>query len=47
VLWPFGGSFLNKEFKSNLNSPESQAGLNFRQDLMKYMPEGIVAYDHA
>jgi multiple sugar transport system substrate-binding protein len=46
-LWPFGGSFLNAEFKSNLNSPESQAGLQFRQDLMKYMPEGIVAYDHA
>lgn len=47
VLWPFGGSFLNKEFKSNLNSPESQAGLNFRQDLIKYMPQGIVSYDHA
>jgi multiple sugar transport system substrate-binding protein len=47
VLWPFGGSFLNAEFKSNLNSPESQAGLKFRQELMKYMPEGIVAYDHA
>lgn len=46
-LWPFGGSFLTKEFKSNLNSPESQAGLKFRQDLMKYMPPGIVAYDHA
>jgi multiple sugar transport system substrate-binding protein len=47
MLWPFGGSFLNAEFKSNLNSPESQAGLQFRQDLMQYMPEGIVAYDHA
>jgi multiple sugar transport system substrate-binding protein len=47
VLWPFGGSFLNAEFRSNLNSPESQAGLQFRQDLMQYMPEGIVAYDHA
>ena len=47
VLWPFGGSFLNKEFKSNLMSPESQAGLQFRQDLMQYMPEGIVSYDHA
>ncbi|MGB8812171.1 MAG: sugar ABC transporter substrate-binding protein [Paracoccaceae bacterium] len=46
MLWPFGGSFLNAEFKSNLNSPESQAGLQFRQDLMQYMPEGIVAYDH-
>ncbi|MCB6179744.1 sugar ABC transporter substrate-binding protein [Rhodobacter sp. Har01] len=47
MLWPFGGSFLNAEFKSNLMSPESQAGLTFRQDLMQYMPEGIVAYDHS
>ncbi|MFK7963787.1 MAG: ABC transporter substrate-binding protein [Burkholderiaceae bacterium] len=47
MLWPFGGSFLDKDFKSNLNSAESQAGLKFRQDLMKYMPEGIVSYDHA
>lgn len=47
MLWPFGGSFLNAEFKSNLNSPESQAGLQFRQDLLPYMPEGIVAYDHS
>lgn len=47
MIWPFGGSFLDAEFKSNLNSPESQAGLQFRQDLMQYMPDGIVAYDHA
>lgn len=47
MLWPFGGSFLNNEFKSNLLSEESQAGLQFRQDLMQYMPDGIVAYDHA
>ncbi len=47
VLWPFGGSFLDENFRSNLLSPESQAGLKFRQDLMQYMPEGIVAYDHA
>lgn len=47
VLWPFGGSLLDKEFKSNLLSKESQAGLKFRQDLMKYMPPGIVSYDHA
>jgi multiple sugar transport system substrate-binding protein len=46
-LWPFGGSFLDEHFRSNLLSPESQAGLNFRQELMKYMPEGIVSYDHA
>jgi len=47
MLWPFGGSFLDENFRSNLLSKESQAGLNFRQDLMQYMPEGIVSYDHA
>ncbi|MEM8656761.1 MAG: extracellular solute-binding protein [Pseudomonadota bacterium] len=47
MLWPFGGSFLDADFRSNLLSEESQAGLNFRQDLMQYMPDGIVAYDHA
>ncbi|WP_062226380.1 ABC transporter substrate-binding protein [Aureimonas frigidaquae] len=47
VLWPFGGSLLNAEFKSNLMSEGSQAGLNFRQELMQYMPQGIVSYDHA
>ncbi|MEM0908965.1 MAG: sugar ABC transporter substrate-binding protein [Pseudomonadota bacterium] len=47
VLWPFGGSFLDDEFRSNLMSEESQTGLKFRQDLMEYMPDGIVAYDHA
>jgi len=47
VLWPFGGSLLDKNFKSNLLSKESQAGLKFRQELMKYMPPGVVSYDHA
>lgn len=47
VLWPFGGSFLDENFRSNLMSEESQAGLKFRQELMQYMPDGIVAYDHA
>ncbi len=47
VIWPFGGSFLDENFRSNLLSAESQAGLKFRQDLMQYMPDGIVAYDHA
>ena len=28
-------------------SKESQSGLNFRQELMKYMPPGIVSWDHA
>ena len=47
MLWPFGGSFLDADFRSNLMSEESQTGLKFRQDLMQYMPEGIVSYDHA
>jgi multiple sugar transport system substrate-binding protein len=47
VLWPFGGSLLDKDFKSNLSSPQSQAGLKFRQDLAKSMPPGIVSYDHS
>jgi len=47
MLWPFGGSFLDADFRSNLTSEESLRGLRFRQDLMQYMPEGIVAYDHA
>jgi multiple sugar transport system substrate-binding protein len=47
VLWPHGGSLLDKSFHSNLLSKESQAGLQFRQDLMKYMPPGIVSWDHA
>jgi multiple sugar transport system substrate-binding protein len=46
-LWPFGGSLLDKNFKSNLESKNSQAGLQFRQDLMKYMPPGDVSFDHA
>lgn len=46
-LWPFGGSLLDKNFKSNLESKDSQAGLQFRQDLMKYMPPGDVSFDHA
>ena len=46
MVWPFGGSLLKDDFSSNLSSPESLAGLKFRQDLMKYMPPDIVSYDH-
>jgi multiple sugar transport system substrate-binding protein len=46
-LWPWGGSLLNKDFKSNLMSPQSQAGLKFRQALIKDMPPGVVSWDHA
>lgn len=47
VLWPFGGSLLDDKFKSNLNAANSQKGLQYRQDLMKFMPPGIVDYDHS
>jgi multiple sugar transport system substrate-binding protein len=48
VLWPFGGSLIAEDtFEPNLLAPESQAGLQFRQDLMQYMPPGIVDYDHS
>ncbi len=47
VLWPFGGSLLDKTFHSNLESKDSQAGLQFRQSLLPYMPPGVVSYDHA
>ena len=47
VLWPVGGSLLDKSFRSNLGSRDSQAGLQFRQNLMKYMPPGVVSWDHA
>jgi multiple sugar transport system substrate-binding protein len=46
-IWPWGGTLLDeKSFKSNLLSEKSQQGLQFRQDLIKYMPPGIVDYDH-
>jgi len=47
MVWAFGGSLLNPEtFEPNLSSPESLAGLQFRQDLMQYMPPDIVEWDH-
>jgi multiple sugar transport system substrate-binding protein len=45
-IWPFGGSLLTDDFKPNLSSPESLAGLNFRQDLMRYMPPNVVDMEH-
>ncbi len=47
MLWPQGGSLLDKSFHSNLMSKGSQAGLEFRQKLLQYMPPGIVSWDHA
>ncbi len=47
MLWPAGGSLLDKSFHSNLTSAQSQAGLAFRQNLMQYMPPGVVSWDHA
>jgi len=45
-IWPWGGSLLDKDFHCNLLSEQSQQGLQFRQKLMKYMPPGVVDYDH-
>lgn len=47
MLWPFGGSLLDKDFRSNLKAAGSQAGLQFRQDLAGVMPPGYVSMDHA
>ncbi len=47
VIWAFGGSLLDPTtFKPNLVSAGSQAGIKFRQDLMKYMPPDVVEWDH-
>jgi len=46
-LWPWGGSLLDSKFKCNLSDPKSQEGLAFRLKLMKYMPPGIVDFDHS
>ena len=40
VLWPFGGSLLDKTFHSNLTCRKARQGLNFRQDLMKVHAAG-------
>ncbi|HZX31075.1 MAG TPA: sugar ABC transporter substrate-binding protein [Rhodocyclaceae bacterium] len=45
-VWPFGGSLLTEGFEPNLSSPESLAGLKFRQSLMRYMPPAIVDWEH-
>jgi multiple sugar transport system substrate-binding protein len=46
-IWPWGGSLLDAKFKSNLLDPKTQEGLEFRSKLMKYMPPGIVDFDHS
>jgi multiple sugar transport system substrate-binding protein len=45
-VWPFGGSLLTNTFKPNLSSKESRAGLEFRQQLMRYMPPGVTDWEH-
>lgn len=47
-LWPWGGRFLDTQKHEILvNSPDSQAGIEFRQSLLPYMPPGIVSDDHS
>lgn len=45
-VWPFGGSLLTGTFKPNLSSKGSLAGLKFRQQLLRYMPPGVVDWEH-
>jgi len=47
-LWPWGGRFINTStHKVLVNDQKSINGIEFRQNLMKYMPPGIVSDDHA
>jgi|GEM_PF-193230 len=46
LVWPFGGSLLTGQFKPNLTSKGSLAGLRFRQQLLRYMPPGVVEWEH-
>ncbi len=47
-LWPWGGRFLDIAGKTvNVNDAKSVAGMEFRQSLLKTMPDGIVADDHS
>lgn len=46
MVWAFGGSLLDENFEPNLQSEGSLAGLQFRQDLMEYMPTDITEWDH-
>lgn len=47
-LWPWGGRYFNaKAKKMTLTQPNAIAGLKFRQSLVKYMPKGIIADNHA
>ncbi|CAM3706400.1 ABC transporter substrate-binding protein [Deinococcus frigens] len=48
TLWLSGGGLIDpKTFEPTLTSAASQKGLKFRQDLMKFMPPGVVDMDHA
>ena len=46
MVWAFGGSLLKPDFQPNLSSPESLAGLQFRQDITPIQPPGVVERDH-
>lgn len=47
-LWPWGGRFLDTaKHQILVNDAKSQAGIEFRQSLLPYMPPGIVSDDHS
>ncbi len=46
-LWPWGGEFLDPAtFQPEVTSASAKAGIEFRQKLLQYMPDGIVNDDH-
>lgn len=45
-VWPFGGSLLTDNFQPNLSTSGAIEGLRFRQALMRYMPPGVVDWEH-
>ncbi len=47
-LWPWGGRFLDIPKKQiTVNDAKAQAGIEFRQALLPFMPPGIVSDDHS
>lgn len=48
MLWPFGARYFDPEAQEmTLDTEEALKGIQYRQDLAEYMPEGIVADNHS
>ena len=48
MLWPFGARYFDADAeKMTLTSDAAKRGIQYRQDLAQYMPDGIVADNHS